>query len=54
MLKPTVTTDRSPQRDQKKKKKPSSRLTEAPVQSQAATPPRERGGKSGSPRGLLP
>ncbi len=36
MLKPTAATARSPQHAQKKKKQPSPRLTEAPVQSQAA------------------
>ena len=40
MLKPTAATARSPQHAQKKKKQPSPRLTEAPVQSQAA---RDRG-----------
>jgi hypothetical protein len=36
MLKPTATPSRSPERAQKKKKEPSLRLTEAPVQSQDA------------------
>ena len=44
MLKPTATTVRSPQRARKKKKTPSPRLTEAPVQSQAAKPPEEKRG----------
>jgi hypothetical protein len=50
MLKPTATTVRSPQRARKKKKTPFPRLTEAPVQSQAAKPPGEEGG-TGSTEG---
>ena len=47
MLKPTATTVRSPPRARKKKKTPFPRLTEAPVQSQAAKPPgEERRGRS--------
>jgi hypothetical protein len=43
MLKPTAATARSPQRAQKQKKKPSPRLTEAPVQSQAAKAAKDAG-----------